>query len=426
VTKDSEAPSIPRTLFLTVLFVSIAGFLGYYDGTTFITPPTVSILGTQLVLIFVAGILLRIRIFRSAADLAPLLIVALWAALTLLWTDDVLISARRWLLVFIPGIGLALLAAADPRPAQSFMRFKWLLVVITFASYIFSLNVYAFGDITGTSEFDRFRILDLGGWIVGVSEGGRQYLNLNLYIHRFSGFTSNPNSFALFAALALISLCATAKLSFRSGGWIEITLILMTAIILVLSASRAAVAMSLVGLVVIFLLRTERRKLARLCVPAILALTFLLYALPVLQTGPGLEGGEEIFDLRQRADVWRLAIQAAADVWFNGLGFGMTQEAVFAPLGIQTSGHSMPLSLLLETGVIGLLLVLIVWFRPIFTLTNSGESLSGHSIAVIALLLALFVHQTIDSSVFRYHWAHFVFAYLIGASSRLAVRSHNA
>lgn len=86
----------------------------------------------------------------------------------------------------------------------------------------------------------------------------------------------------------------------------------------------------------------------------------------------------------------------------------------------------MPLSLLLETGVVGLLLVLVVWFRPAFTLTRHDETLSGTSIAVIALLIALFVHQTIDSSVFRYHWAHFIFVYLIGASSRLAVRSHNA
>lgn len=426
MTGVSETPPVTRTLFLAALFVSLAGFLGYYDGTRFITPPTIVILGVQLAFVFAAIAVLRMLAFQNAATLAPLLIMALWAALTLLWTDDTLISARRWLLVFIPGIGLAILAAADPRPARSFAWFKWFLVAVTFGSYIFSLNVYAFGDITGTGDFDRFRILDLGGWVVGVSEGGRQYLNLNLYIHRFSGFTSNPNSFALYSALALISLCATARFRLRAGGWVEIALILAIAIILILSASRAAVAMSLVGLVVIFLLRTERRKLARLSVFAILGLTILLYALPVLQAGSGLEGGEEIFDLRERADIWRLAVQAAGDVWFSGVGFGMTQEAVFAPLGTQTSGHSMPLSLLLETGVVGLLLVLVVWFRPAFTLTRHDETLSGTSIAVIALLIALFVHQTIDSSVFRYHWAHFIFVYLIGASSRLAVRCHNA
>jgi hypothetical protein len=146
----------------------------------------------------------------------------------------------------------------------------------------------------------------------------------------------------------------------------------------------------------------------------------------VFQAGLGGGGEEEIFDPRQRADVWRLAIHAAADVWFQGLGFGMTQEALFTPLGIQTSAHSVPLSMLLETGIVGLLLSLIVWFLPVFTLTRTNTQLSNTSIAIVARLVALFVHQTVDSSVFRYHWAHFVFAYLIGARSQLAARHHNA
>lgn len=426
MTKGSETTSVTRLLFLAALFISLAGFLGYYDGTRFITAPTVAIVSLQLLSIFAAIALLRMRILQHAANLIPLLVMSLWAAMTFLWTDDTLISARRWFLVFVPGIGLAILAATDPRPARSFALFKWFLVAVTFGSFIFSLVVYVFGDITIKGEFDRFRVLDLGGWVVGVSEGGRQYLNLNLYIHRFSGFTSNTNSFALYSALALISLCAATKLKFRVDNWVNIILILATAIVLILSASRAAIAMVFVGLVVIFLLRTDRRQLLQQSIFAILALTILLYTLPVLQVGIRLEGGEEIFDLRQRADIWRLAVQVAKDVWLAGIGFGMIQEAVFVPLGMQTSSHSMPLSLLVETGVVGLLLALIVWFYPVFNLAQHRENLSETSIAAIALLIALFVHQTIDSSVFRYHWAHFVFVYLIGMTSQLAVRSNNA
>ena len=140
MTRVSETPPVTRTLFLATLFVSLAGFLGYYDGTRFITPPTIVILGLQLAFVFAAIAVLRMLAFQNAATLAPLLIMALWAALTLLWTDDTLISARRWLLVFIPGIGLAILAAADPRPARSFAWFKWFLVAVTFVMLTSSPN----------------------------------------------------------------------------------------------------------------------------------------------------------------------------------------------------------------------------------------------------------------------------------------------
>jgi hypothetical protein len=267
VTGEHNFRRAPHILFLTALFISIAGFLGYYDGVNFITPPSAVVLGAQLILITAAISVLRMRMFEGTARLAPLFALAIWAALTILWTDDALISTRRWLLIFVPSIGLALLAATDSRPERSFTWIKWLLIAITLGSCIFSLIIYAFGETYGIQgnrhKFERFRVLDLGGWVVGVSEGGRQYLNLNLYIHRFSGFTTNPNSFALFAALALISLCATARTKIKSGGWIEITLILITAVILAMSASRAAVAMAFAGLFIIFLLRFGQRNLAR-------------------------------------------------------------------------------------------------------------------------------------------------------------------
>lgn len=36
-----------------------------------------------------------------------------------------------------------------------------------------------------------------------------------------------------------------------------------------------------------------------------------------------------------------------------------------------------------------------------------------------SVLVALFVRQSVDSSVFRFHWAHFLFVYLLGAGTRL-------
>lgn len=414
-----------NTFLQIALLVSIAGFLGYYDGVRFITPPVAIVLGLQVVVLLAALALHRTELLTFRAGLVPLVLLASWAGLTVLWAESPETAGQRWLLIFVPGLLLAALAAADALPARSFARLKWLFVIITIASYVFSLSIYTFGEIIAVGELQRFRVIDLGGWSIGVFEGGRQYLDQTIYIHRFSGFTSNPNSFALFAALATIMLCATIRRPRAPRDYAMAGLFVVIFFILVISASRAALAMALAGIVVVILLRLEQRRLAQLCVFGVLALTCLLYLAPLLQHAGTSTTGAEVFELRERADIWRLALSAIGNVWATGVGFGLIEEAVFAPLGAPSSGHSVPLSLLLETGVPGLILLLVTWFWPVFALTRRDRALDSTSIAIVALLIALFVHQAMDSSVFRYHWAHFVFVYLIGASSQLAARREN-
>jgi hypothetical protein len=343
----------------------------------------------------------------------------------LFWANDQSLALKRWLLIFVPGILMALLAAADERPERSFTLVKWLFVAITIASYVFSLNIYAFGEITGVGDLMRFRIIDLGGMTIGVSEGGRKDLGLDIQFHRFSGFTSNPNGFALFAGLSAIVLCATLKWRSTPRGCFEGVALVLIVIILVMSASRAAVAMALTGIVMIILLRTKHRKLARLSVIGVVGLACLLFLWAWLRSESPIDPGEGIYALRGRTDVWALVLAAIGDEWLSGVGFGLTQEVVFGPLGLESSGHSIPLSLLLETGAVGLLLLLVTWFFPVLCLTRKNRHLDDISVGIVALLVALFVHQIADSSVFRYHWAHFVFVYLIGASSHLAARGRD-
>lgn len=427
MTPTGTKPRWPTTnTFLQIaLLVSVAGFLGYYDGIRFIIPPAPLVLGLQVIVLLAALVLHRADLLTFRTGLVPLVLLATWACLTVLWADSPETAGQRWLLIFAPGLLLAALAAADAFPARSFARLKWALVIITIASYVFSLSIYIFGEVIAVGELLRFRVVDLGGWTIGVFEGGRQYLDQTIYIHRFSGFTSNPNSFALFAALATIMLCATIGRPRDTRGYAMAGVFIVILFILVISASRAALAMALAGIVVVTLLRLEQRRLAQLCVFGVLALTCLLYLAAVLQSTGAGGTGAEVFEFRERADIWRLALSAIGNVWATGVGFGLTEEAVFAPLGVPSSGHSVPLSLLLETGIPGLVLLLLTWFWPVFALTRRDRPLDGTSISIVALLIALFVHQSIDSSVFRYHWAHFVFVYLIGASSQLAARREN-
>ena len=125
-------------------------------------------------------------------------------------------------------------------------------------------------------------------------------------------------------------------------------------------------------------------------------------------------------ELRERSDAWHIAIETIRESWAIGRGFGLTEEASYHPRGLQTSAYSVTLSVLIEIGIIGLILVLIAWLAPVFAVTRHSSSMSPPVIAIVAILMGLFVHQVVDSSVFRYHWAHFIFVYLLGAGARLS------
>ena len=412
-----------RGLTWFALLVSLVGFLGYYNSEGFVSPPPTMVLGLQLIALGGAALLLRTRLFVNFRGVVPLILIAGWAAVTLLWADDPITGLRRWLLVFAPGILLCALAARDPRPQQTFLWFTALVVVIALTSTAFTVIVLVFHnlDTGGVTALGRL-LIDLDGWTIGTAQGGRpyQFMDHRISIPRFSGLTSNPNSMGLFAAIALISLCAIVKPRRNLLGAAIILTVGVVAMLVFASVSRAAIAMALTGIFIVVLLRTDRLGATRACAIIVIGLALALYATTWITGASPDPGTNEVLELRERAHVWLIAMQFIGDVWTSGVGFGLTQEAVYGPLDLETAAHSVPLSMLLETGVVGMVLVLACWFHPVFRTTSRGRDITATEIAVISLLIALFVHQTVDSSVFRYHWAHFVFVYLLGASAGLA------
>ena len=93
-----------RGLTWFALLVSLVGFLGYYNSEGFVSPPPTMVLGLQLIALGGAALLLRTRLFVNFRGVVPLILIAGWAAVTLLWADDPITGLRRWLLVFAPGM----------------------------------------------------------------------------------------------------------------------------------------------------------------------------------------------------------------------------------------------------------------------------------------------------------------------------------
>ncbi len=435
------------------LVVSLTGFLGYYNADGFVSSPPVAILVLQILGVAVGAVLLRAQLRTNLHAIMPLILVAAWAAASLFWAEDPTTALRRWLIVFVPGLAICALAAADPRPRQTFRWVIALVIAIVLASGLFSGIVIAFWDTTIPENALRYFLLDLNGWKFGVAEGGRQY-EIGFYIPRYSGLTSNPNSMSLFAGIATIALAALAQ-PIRGRKGIGFALVTgLVVFLLLLSGSRASFIMVVAGLFFVLVLRTGHPRIARLSVFLICTLTFALYFVTWSngsdpQSSPAettelsekyaeaVESGEkyeawrianqvanlrhtEVLELRERSNAWRIAIQNIGKAWGTGQGFGLTEEMVYAPHGLNMSAYSVSLSVLIETGIIGLIFVLIAWLSPVFAATRHGPSMSPTVIAIVALLMGLFVHQVVDNSVFRYHWAHFIFVYLLGAGARLS------
>ena len=435
----SRAEALGRNVLWFTLFVSLAGFLGYYDADGFVAPPPVIVLGLQVVGGLLAAVLLRDRLRVSLRGIAPLLLVAVWAAATLIWADDPVTAMRRWVLVFAPGLLLCALAASDPRPRQTFVWFVILVVTVTLLSGVFTALVLALSGSIELHPGIEFVSIEIYGQNVGISVRGR--VVDKVYIPRFSGLTSNPNGVGLLAAIALIGLSGIRKPRTNSRRLGLVLVVAVVIAVLLMSGSRAALIAVVAGLFIATLLRMNCRKLVRTAVFVLCIFVPLLYLAPLLQNTsssasmdfsepPSCEqcrvsdlveiGNNEILQLRERSDVWQTAIRALGDTWFKGLGFGMAEEATYEDREQRTSAHSIPLTVLLETGVVGLLLVLTTWLRPIYLTTKRGRKITNTDIAIVAILTALFVHQAVDVSVLRYHWAHFIFVYLIGASAGLS------
>jgi O-antigen ligase len=415
VSEISKSHATYQYLVPASVFASIFGFLGLYTRSGFASFPPIVVLALQLGLLSLAVVLLRPRLRGMGTASWLLVLAATWMALTLLWTNDPATVARRWLLVLVPGLLLFWAAYADPRANRTLAWTTWLLSAVTIASALFSLAVHIFGYGFNLESGAPLFLIDLGITQIGALQGGRQFGGLDFYLVRYSGFTSNPNGLGLFAALALVALTAQVGMGTPRRNKVAATLAVLCAVILLANASRAGIGAALAGLAMVTLLRLRWRRAAGALVAAGALFPVVFYLLIIAGGTSSAPGSLEAIEIRERAMVWPIALDAARSVWATGVGFGLTQEFVFEPLGIESSAHSVFLSLLIETGVIGLAIAVGAWLLPIAAATRVSRMPSAGTIACAALLLTLFIHQTVDSAVFRFNGAHFIFVYLLGA-----------
>lgn len=416
------------------LTVSLTGFLGYYTQHGFVSLPPVVTVSLQSLLLLAGLYSLRLGIATRIGFLWPILAFSLWAFITSILADDIA-ALRRASIILVPGAMTCLLAILDQNPHQTFARFTRILTITSLASAGFALVLTLLG--VGTISSGEY-ILQL--WsnpaAPGMQVSWRKIEALSMGLQRPSGLTSNANSLGIIAGLAMTCevICCMAMQKMSSKDRI---LILLLAFISVSTFSRGTLLFLAITAVFLVISKAGKLKWPTVSLVALIAVTpvvffiFIAFGLidaptiDALGSSAPYETGSiaqlyEAFHLRERATIWAHAYDAVNEYWLLGAGFSLVQEKVFSPLGMQTAAHSVPLSILIETGIIGLALMLLTWFLPVVR-TIFSHNTSPLSIGIAAILVGLYGHQIFDSSVFRYHFLHFIFCYLLGAISNPAL-----
>ncbi len=401
---------------LAALAVSQVGFLGYYDLGGFHSFAPVLVLAVLMVALLVAAGAAAPRLIAGVGRLWPLFALAAWAGTTALWSDDPVLVLRRAGLVFVPGVLVALLAVTDPAPARTFARVTWLLVAIALASTVFAVVSLTIGE---RIDIDKgalsVRLLDIGESGLGVAVAARGIFFEYSQNFRPSGLSSNANGAGIMAAVALVCMIV------RDGGAIvreaaraATAAVLVTAVALTFSRGAFLFVLVCTGL---FAARRVGRGGAALGAFVLVAILPLVVAGLVESDMRGSIAGDpasvsEFYQLGARWEVMIIVHDAIATVWPLGVGFGTVEEVVFAPLGRTTGAHSAQLSILAETGIVGLVLLVIAWLGHGALRLNSGRGTLASGLAIV--VVGLYAHQVFDSAAFRFHPLHFLLVYFIG------------
>lgn len=336
------------------------------------------------------AVLLRYGIVRRAALVSfgggPALwlvaLVAYWA-ISALWSEDLLFSLQRSVLLVLSAAAVASVAANLPLRTIS----ATLLAVLLFYVVSGAFTAMVFPTI-------------------GV-EGS--------YAHagKWRGLVSQKNSFGLFAAMAIILLCAGRDSlpgllhRYTALRWACIGLSLLC---LVMSESRGAFVNLGVGLLALSFFRVNLRfqryaiALVALLLPIILVL--IVSSLSVDEGMISVVGVD--LDTNNRIAIWSYAFGEWVGREILGTGFGgfwtLQRVEEFQTLygWVLPNFHNGYISIIVETGVIGAALFAGLIGSVVFTIvTGIGALTQSRAQVYIALVFLVLAHNAFENTLSR-------------------------
>jgi O-antigen ligase len=321
-------------------------------------------------------------------------------------------AALLWLLFYLWATS-TLWWALDTDRALSILRISWSLLGLFFVASMFRLNS---GMLRAACN-----AVVLGGTFAALyffhyahnlaQTGGRLWIqtdNAQIDPNHFA------NSFILPASLALVAALWTSKLRTRVFS-IGILMLMVTTV--VLTGSRGG----LVGFAAaaIFILIRDRHRVQLALVLGIAGIVGGLIAGPFIvsrfSTAVSTGGAG-------RLGIWETGLAALKEYWLFGAGYGNFPFAydrvyltVFQAIEPQFHriSHNILLSAAVETGIIGVVLLLLAWFQTFRMLSPIQENDYRYplKIAMQAAIVGLFVASMfVEMMISKYVWLAFMLA----------------
>ncbi len=345
----------------------------------------------------------------------PVVIILLFCVFILsllssFWSNSPRLVAQRSLMIWIPSLLVALLAWSDTKPAETFIRLSLGIWAFGLLLAAIGLVLYVFGT---TSRQDGLLIQSLS---VGPITLSQQLIGLPPFF-RISSLAGNANALALWCGHAIV-LGVYLHDARRIGTVVFVTSSFLLAGALLLTFSRAGIAAFIMWLFLYLLLHSKRRQIVILLF-VVSAITIIgaqrLSDDSILKQSVRIEAGLNIRDL-----LWAYLWQSFTDRVWTGVGFGVSQEEILQVQGFEISGHNGHLIVLSEIGIVGYMMLFVVWMLPFINLLllqrYSKETMSisktMHLRTLVAVLLGMFAYQMVEGSWTRWGFHTLYWVYL--------------
>lgn len=251
-----------------------------------------------------------------------------------------------------------------------------------------------------TTERERLKLIEafVLGCVVVCLVLAQAYLSgqpISGYRYAPAGFNANESADVIAAAIPLALLVAT---SYKRGFlvWLNIAYIPLAVFAMVLTASRSGFIATCVGLVSVFFALRHTRTLHRIAWSAVMVAAFasLFFAVPVsnnLETN--LEritfsaDEAEVGTLAGRTTIWEAGLESFAEHPFAGTGLYTFRADTEARLGGEHAPHNVWLETAVETGIVGLLLLVATWLLALVPVFRHRDFRMGFHLCFFLVLL---------------------------------------
>lgn len=340
---------------------------------------------------------------------AFLLIFLLFSLATAFFSQYPLLTINRVAINFLPLFAFYLLYSHSK--ASSTIRFIMnFIVIIALFNGFFIVFLHLFG---GTYYINEFGYINKLGPFYQMQYGEKPF-------YRYSGVFTNPNALSMWVLFSAVAYEFTRfKYNIKRSFWVYIVFLSL----LFFSFSRAGILSFLIFYSVLFFLLSNKKRQPVVFIytaVSVLLIGLLYIVFDVSFSSLPSDEARLSFSLNSRDFVWGQLLSSIANNPFLGVGFGVSNESILQHAGFNFSAHNLHLQMLSEVGIVGYILFLIIYFYPVFSAYLRNE-ISKSDFVLIAFLIAFFIHQFFENTLFRggiLHLIWFFFSYVLLSKSR--------